>query len=454
MSIRKTYKIVPLDLLAYQQIGRLRAGRLLAIFILSGLLFLPLLLIFLPWQQNISGTGHLAALNPLDRTRTIPAPVNGRIVKLHVQEGDIIKKGDVLLEMEDLDKDYALRLGQQLSFVRKELEAAHSTLESLDDQLIQLQEEREFSIKAASSQLQVAVEKVRAERATLMGLKATLVQKEQDYRRKERLLKGGAMSVHDFQKAEGEYKLAKSKVKASEAKVDEARNQEFAKASDIQKIGAEKMAKIDKLRAERKKSEQNLQKVRKSVTEAETTVQRQSTQRIVAPRDGSILRINGVGSDVISRGQSLIQIVPETSAFVLEFWVRGIDAPLVTQGRKARVQFEGWPAIQVGGWPSVAMGTFGGIIYRTDTQARADGYVRVLVTPDPEDDPWPEQPFLRQGVRASGQVQLNTVSVGYEIWRQLNAFPISNNNIVESSSESKSSATKKSDSSSKKNSKK
>lgn len=451
MSSSKKHQLLPLDLPAYQLIGRLRVGRFLGFSLLISLIAVPVLLVIIPWQQNISATGHLTALNPLERTRIIPAPVSGRIVKLYVQEGDVVKKGDTLAEMEDLDKDYALRLAQQLGFVRKELEAAHSTLESLDDQLIQLQEERQFSIKAATSQLKVAVEKVRAERAILSGLKATLEQKEQDYRRKERLLKGGATSTLNVQKAEGEYKLAKSKVKASEAKVDEALNQELAKASDVKKIGAEKMAKINKLRADREKSAQNLQKVRKSLTEAESKLQRQSTQTIVAPNDGTILSIDGVASDVISRGQSLMHIVPETDTFILEFWVRGIDAPLISQGRKSRVQFEGWPAIQIGGWSSVAMGTFGGIVYRTDTQARADGYVRVLISPDPDEEPWPEQPFLRQGVRASGQIQLNTVSLAYEIWRQLNAFPITNNNATPSD---KSSSSNKLGKSSKESSKK
>ncbi|MFM9068837.1 MAG: hemolysin D, partial [Planctomycetota bacterium] len=35
----------------------------------------------------------------------------------------------------------------------------------------------------------------------------------------------------------------------------------------------------------------------------------------------------------------------------------------------------------------------------------------------------PEAKLLRQGVRANGWVLLNEVSLGYEIWRQLNGFP-------------------------------
>ena len=49
------------------------------------------------------------------------------------------------------------------------------------------------------------------------------------------------------------------------------------------------------------------------------------------------------------------------------------------------------------------------------------GMFRILVTPDPEDEPWPEQ--LRIGSGTKGWVMLDDVPVWYEIWRQLNGFP-------------------------------
>jgi hypothetical protein len=49
------------------------------------------------------------------------------------------------------------------------------------------------------------------------------------------------------------------------------------------------------------------------------------------------------------------------------------------------------------------------------------GKYRVLVVPDPNDEPWPKQ--VRIGSGTFGWVMLKTVSVGYELWRNLNAFP-------------------------------
>jgi hypothetical protein len=81
--------------------------------------------------------------------------------------------------------------------------------------------------------------------------------------------------------------------------------------------------------------------------------------------------------------------------------VDGNDAPLISDGRQVRIQFEGWPAVQFPGWPSVAVGTFGGEVALVDsTDVNGDGKFRILVLPDPteQDDPrtrWPSQPWLR-----------------------------------------------------------
>jgi hypothetical protein len=48
---------------------------------------------------------------------------------------------------------------------------------------------------------------------------------------------------------------------------------------------------------------------------------------------------------------------------------------------------------------------------------------RIFVEPAPNEQPWPNEDYLRQGVRAQGWVLLNQVSVGYELWRQINGFP-------------------------------
>ena len=145
---------------------------------------------------------------------------------------------------------------------------------------------------------------------------------------------------------------------------------------------------------------------------------------IVAPVSGTVLRLtaNGPG-EFVKPGDVVAEIVPDTNSRAVELWVSGNDMPLITPGRKVRLQFEGWPAVQFVGWPSIAVGTFGGVVSFVDATDNGKGEFRVVVTPDPDDEPWPQTRYLRQGVRTNGWLLLDEVSVAFELWRQLNGFP-------------------------------
>ena len=152
---------------------------------------------------------------------------------------------------------------------------------------------------------------------------------------------------------------------------------------------------------------------------------RQSVQTVRAPRDGVILRVNaGDAATFISAGQVVATFVPDNAARAVELFIDGRDVALVRPGAKVRLQFEGWPAVQFSGWPSVAVGTFGGEVVAVDASAQPNGKFRVLVTEDATElEPWPDRDFVRFGASARGWVLLETVSIGYELWRQLNNFP-------------------------------
>ena len=152
---------------------------------------------------------------------------------------------------------------------------------------------------------------------------------------------------------------------------------------------------------------------------------RASRCRSCAPRDGFIQSLNaGDAATYINAGDVLATFVPKSAERVVEIFIDGRDVALVQRGDKARIQFEGWPAVQFSGWPSVAVGTFGGVVVAIDQSAQINGRFRVLIAEDKSDpNPWPEERFVRFGAKAQAWVQLDTVPVGYEIWRQLNNFP-------------------------------
>jgi len=164
---------------------------------------------------------------------------------------------------------------------------------------------------------------------------------------------------------------------------------------------------------------------RAAINRIDTNISRQSTQLIRAPRDGRILRVEARDSaTMVSQGDVLATFAPEESRRVVELYVDGRDVPLIHKGRRVRLEFEGWPAIQFSGWPSVAQGMFDGQVYAIDISASPNGLFRVLVEPAPDRAPWPSEPYVRLGAKARGWVLMDTVTVGFELWRLLNDFPL------------------------------
>lgn len=175
------------------------------------------------------------------------------------------------------------------------------------------------------------------------------------------------------------------------------------------------------------KYEVELAKAQTQYIKAQRELARQLTQKIVAPVDGFVVRVKaGVGAQIVKSGDPLMVIAPKINSLVAELWVSGDDIALIEAGDKARIQFAGWPAVQVPGWPSIAVGTFQGKVHLVDAAASMKGKFRVLITPE---ENWPSQLFIRQGSSVSGFINIGTVPLWWEIWRQVNGFPAETTDI-------------------------
>ncbi|MBX9858082.1 MAG: HlyD family efflux transporter periplasmic adaptor subunit [Sphingomonas sp.] len=164
---------------------------------------------------------------------------------------------------------------------------------------------------------------------------------------------------------------------------------------------------------------------RAAINKVDVDLTRQSAQVVYAPRAGRIMQINaGDTSTMVKQGDMLATFAPEEAQRVVELYVDGRDVPLIKTGRRVRLAFEGWPAIQASGWPSVAQGMFDGRVRAIDLSASENGLFRILIEQSPDRPPWPREPFVRLGAKVRGWVLMETVSAGFELWRQLNDFPL------------------------------
>lgn len=409
---------------AMAQVSMARPVRVLAWLMSILFLLVSAILWITPWVQNVKGSGRVVAINPNDREQRISAPVDGRVVRWHVIEGTKVKKGDLLVEFSDNDPQIIERLKAQREAIVERLEQQKQRATSLQQSIIGIQGSRRNALDAGLARIKMAQENVRAAERSLDAAEANEVTTKKNIDRTQELLKKGLASKRQLELAELEHNRAIADLDRFKAQLTAAIADKLAREADQQRIETDFKTSIDNAQGGQASAQGDVANTNAELQRLDSQIARQSQQTITAPRDGTVFRLLAQpGSELLKAGEALAVLVPETNQPTVELWVDGNDAPLMQTGVKVRLQFEGWPAIQFAGWPSVAVGTFGGEVMLVDATDNGQGRFRILVSPDPKDDPWPTNQYLRQGVRANGWVLLRTVPLWFELWRNFNGFP-------------------------------
>lgn len=409
---------------ALDHVGSVRNARVLSWVLALMLAAAAVALTLTPWQQNVMASGQVVAFDPVERRQFIEAPIDGRIISWAVVEGTRVSKGDVLLEISDNDASLMERMEQERGATDGMRQAALRKAQSIRDRIGRLEHTRDRAIAAAESKIHVAEDKIKAAERGLEAAEAAELTAKLNLDRQSRLNERGLASRRNYELAQLQHNQTVAAANKARADLNAERNNRIAVMADREKIEADNQASIEDARASLESALSDTQKAIAELTKVDVRLARQATQVVPAPAAGVVLRVvTRQGAEMVKTGDVLMELVPESNHNVVELLVDGNDAPLVSPGRKVRLQFEGWPALQFAGWPSIAVGTFGGKVLLVDASDNGRGQFRALVQPDSGDAPWPERRYLRQGVRANGWILLDRVSLGFELWRQFNGFP-------------------------------
>ena len=409
-----------------------RTGRMVRVFGRITFVFLVIsvmAMFLLPWRQTARGTGTVTALNPQERPQPVKSPAKGVIswVKPGLREGSVVEKGDVVLRLKPFALEGVELLDSAILNAKSKRELGQAAVEMAKISVTIQRQSGDFLLASLVEGLEAARQKWEQAKSERDAMQAELEEKSFSKNVAEDVIAGGLISREELVSKQKAAEAAASKLAKAEAAVKAA---ERAYQEKIQ-LNNSKREDIDNKNqsAEMKlnEAETKLRVAEKELIELQTKRNELERLEITAPRSGVIQQWYGVeGSDTVKQGDQMFVIVPETSQLGVEMKVSGNDMPLIKEGDTVRLQFEGWPAVQFVGWPSVAVGTFGGKVNRVFPTDDGKGNFRILVSPQktkPSDSEWPDDRYLRQGVRANGWVLLKDVPLGYEIWRQLNGFP-------------------------------
>lgn len=406
-------------------IGRMVAKVLMVITLIF------VLFLFLPWQQNIRGKGKLTALSPENRPQMIQSAIAGRITNWHIAEGDYVNKGDMLLTITEIkdkyfDPNLISRLEEQLEAKQNSQEAKINKTTALRNQIAALRKALVAKNSQAKNKLNQAYLKLEADSLEFVAEKVNYQNATSIFERNKNRYEAGNITLTKFQEIESKFQMSAAKVLKAENEWLQ-RKADLANAEiELTSIEADYADKISKAQSNLSETIASLNETMAEIAKMENELSnvriRREQYQIIAPQSGYVVKAIKVGiGETIKEGEAVATILPESDDKAVEMYVKAMDIPLIENGKKVRVQFDGWPALQFSGWPNVSVGTFGGLVANVDRVQSINGMFRILVKPDPEDEKWPEQ--LRLGSGIKGWVMLNNVPIWYEIWRQMNGFP-------------------------------
>ncbi len=396
------------------------------------LLFVVIITV-IPWTQTITVTGQMSAYTPYERPQDIEAQITGRIKKWHVLEGDQVKEGDLILELEDNDPNFMSPhllafLDQRKKALEKTQHAALARVDQLDKRIVEMRNLVKAAVPSAEARVVEASNKVREAHQKVEAAKIAATTATLNVERHKQLSKRGLVSQRELELAIQADTASQADLEGTRANLQAAEEAMKSLSFGRDQVNAEMLQRLLDAEASRDASVAEAARVADQLADVSLRLsnaeQRRLVSKILAPIGGTVVKMTKVGAgETVRQGDTLVRLSPTSTDKAVEMTADGLDAPLLNAGRKVKILFYGIPAIPLPAWPELMAGTYSGVIKVVDQVDDGKGNYRFWVVPDPDDRSWPEQSHVRQGTKVMGWVILNRVPLWYELWRRFNLFP-------------------------------
>ncbi|MBH0182968.1 MAG: HlyD family type I secretion periplasmic adaptor subunit [Nitrospira sp.] len=293
---------------------------------------------------------------PSGYSKTIQPYETGVIASIHVQDGQTVKKGDVLIELDPTinraDRDRAVneyRAAKVEAARLRALIAGRSTFAAPSDSdsaYVALQQQllrdqlAEYQAKMAAAQHLADQRKAALDqtRENILRLEATVPMEAERAAAYKRLLEHEAVTKMDFLQAEGQ-RIDKTQELAGQQKKLQ---QDMAALAEADK---HYRAMISEFQQSKQAELSILETKAASLTQDVTKAgQRADLQRLTTPIDGVVqqLAVHTVGG-VVTPAQPLLIVVPQEHPVEVEAQVENKDVGFVSEGQPVEIKVEAFP---------------------------------------------------------------------------------------------------------------
>ena len=274
------------------------------------------IILFLPWTQNVSGKGFLTTLTPDQRPQTIQSPIPGRIEKWFVREGDFVEKGDTILHISEIKNEYfdpnlVQRTGQQIKAKEMSVTSYQEKVKALDAQIAALTTERALKLEQARNKLLQAKLKVESDSIDFEAAKTNILIAQRQFDRTTQLESEGLKAVTDVEEKRLKLQETQAKIISQENKLLASKNEVLNAQVEITRVEAEYADKISKARSEKFTAQSNQFDSEAQVTKLENEFTNYSIRNdlyyIRAPQTGFINKaIQGGIGETFKEGDRLV----------------------------------------------------------------------------------------------------------------------------------------------------
>lgn len=398
--------------------------------IIFGILIFGVIILFLPWNQNINGSGYVTTLKLDERPQTITTIIGGSIKKWYVNEGDFVKKGDTIVYITEVKEDYldpnlVQNTKDQMDAKQNAVNSYKGKVKAIDNQLNALASENQLKIQQTQVKVRQTFLKIKSDSMDYEAVKTQYKIAQTQYNRSLELNKEGLKPLSDLEEKKLKLQDTEAKSISQQNKFLNAKNDLVNLKMELSRLQAEFYEKYAKSQSDQFTAQSTQYDTEAQVNKLKNQYNNYSIRNqyyyILAPQNGFINKAikQGVG-EVIKEGTPLVTIMPKDFEIAVETYVEPMDLPLLHKGEQVRIWFDGWPTIVFSGWPNMSYGTFGGEIIAIENNISSNNKYRVLIAPN-KNQPWPKE--LKIGAGARTFALLDIVPIWYELWRQLNGFP-------------------------------
>lgn len=260
--------------------------------------------------------------------------VGGKIIKMYKKEGDIVKKGEVIAEIDPID--YRIKYDQ----VAKKIESLKKKREQLNIQIIKVKDELDLKKNIAEKKINYLDDEIKSLKYSIAELNQNIKQLKRDYKRFKSLYEAKAVSKRKFEDIETNLLALQKKKKSLLSKLEGLKKQKSVAEDELKMVYVE-YKNVDELKKSLESLDSEIAATKKQLQDLENLIE---YCKLRAPFDGKIGKKFVEEGAIINSGFPVYSVV-DTDSLYVEVLLEETKLKGVKPGCEAEFSVDSYPDI-------------------------------------------------------------------------------------------------------------